>query len=81
MSKQLFYIKQDRELQRFTLHGVTLNDVTEALSLARPMIICRTDMKGMRQSSRTRFRYIEAHERYRITRSLKSCSSVIWNVA
>lgn len=62
MSKQLFYIKQDRELQRFTLHGVTLTDVVEALSLARPMIICRTDIKGMRQSSRTRFRYIEAHE-------------------
>ncbi|OGX78065.1 hypothetical protein A6395_13935 [Exiguobacterium sp. SH31] len=62
MSKQLFYIKQDRELQRFTLHGVTLTDVVEALSIARPMIICRTDIKGMRQSSRTRFRYIEAHE-------------------
>ncbi|WP_114165422.1 hypothetical protein [Exiguobacterium sp. TNDT2] len=62
MSKQLFYIKQDRDLQRFTLHGVTLGDVTEALALARPMIICRTDVKGMRQSSRTRFRYIEAHE-------------------
>jgi len=62
MSKQLFYMKQDRELQRFTLHGVTLSDVAEALSLARPMIICRTDVKGMRQSTRTRFRYIEAHE-------------------
>lgn len=62
MSKQLFYIKQDRELQRFTLHGVTLTDVVEGLSLDRPMIICRTDIKGMRQSSRTRFRYIEAHE-------------------
>lgn len=62
MSKQLFYIKQDRELQRFTLHGITLTDVAEALSLARPMIICRTDIKGMRQSARTRFNYIEAHE-------------------
>ncbi|WP_214842556.1 hypothetical protein [Exiguobacterium sp. s150] len=62
MSKQLFYMKQDRELQRFTLHGVTLSDVAEALSLARPMIICRTDVKAMRQSTRTRFRYIEAHE-------------------
>lgn len=62
MSKQLFYLKQDRDVQRFTLHGVTLSDVTEALSVTRPMIICRTDIKGMRQSSRSRFRYIEAHE-------------------
>lgn len=62
MSKQLFYLKQDRDQQRFTLHGVTLADVTDALSLTRPMIICRTDIKGMRQSSRSRFRYIESHE-------------------
>lgn len=62
MSKQLFYMKQDRDLQRFTLHGVTLTDVTDALSLTRPMIICRTDIKGMRQATRTRFRYVEAHE-------------------
>lgn len=62
MSKQLFYLKQDRDAQRFTLHGVTLADVIDALSLKRPMIICRTDIKGMRQSSRSRFRYIEAHE-------------------
>lgn len=62
MSKHLFYINADREQQRFTLHGVTLPDIVEALEINRPMIICKANLNGLRESTKTKLQYIESHE-------------------